>query len=328
MRGSIEVLGPLLVRTGEAKISLPGGCAIGARPVDLHIKALEKLGAKITLEHGYIIARAKRLIGNTIFFDRQTVAGTMNTMMAAVLAEGQTVLKHCAKEPEIPDLANFLTKMGANIQGAGTDTITITGVKKLSGTKYRVIPDRIECGTFMVAAALCGEKIVIKNFRESHVEPVIEKLKETGTHITLENNQVTISKNPEIKPINIITMPHPGFPTDMQAQFTSLLSLANGISTINETIFENRFMHVEELNRMGANIFIDNGRAIINGVQKLSGAITTATDLRASASLIIAALGAQGTSEIHNIYHLDRGYERIEEKLEALGAKIRRINEE
>src|SRR3989338_4205061 len=199
MRGSIEVLGPLLARTGEAKISLPGGCAIGARPVDLHIKALEKLGAEITLEHGYIIARAKRLIGNTIFFDRQTVAGTMNTMMAAVLAEGETVLKHCAKEPEIPDLAECLIQMGANIEGAGTDTITITGVKKLSGTKYRVIPDRIECGTFMVAAALCGEKIAIKNFREAHVEQVIEKLRETGTFMTIANNQVTINKNADIK---------------------------------------------------------------------------------------------------------------------------------
>jgi UDP-N-acetylglucosamine 1-carboxyvinyltransferase len=325
MRASVLVLGPLLARTGEAKVSLPGGCAIGARPTNLHIMGLKKMGAEVTLSDGYIHARAKRLKGATIYFDIPTVTGTENLMMAAVLAEGETVLENAAQEPEIIDLANALISMGADIKGAGSSLITIRGVTGLKPMDYKVIPDRIETGTFLVAGAITGGTLKITETNPDYVDSVMNKLRETGAEITL-GDKTLIVKGPD-RPIakDVKTLPYPGFPTDMQAQFMALMSLADGTSLITENIFENRFMHVAEMRRMGADINVEGSTAKVKGVRHLKGAPVMATDLRASASLVIAALAAQGKTVIDRVYHLDRGYEKIEKKLETLGAKIRRI---
>lgn len=325
MRASVLVLGPLLARTGRAKVSLPGGCAIGARPINLHIMGLEKMGAKITLSEGYIEASAKRLRGATIYFDIPTVTGTENLMMAAALADGTTILENTACEPEVVDLANALISMGADIQGAGTSSIKINGVNTLGPLDYMVIPDRIETATFIAASAITRGDVKIKGGRPEHLEAVINKIKETGVRV-LQKNDKLIVKGPErLSSIDIKTMPHPGFPTDMQAQFMALMAIADGTSLITESIFENRFMHVAELKRMGADIKVEGSTATVKGVKTLTGAPVMATDLRASASLVVAALAAQGTTVIDRVYHLDRGYERIEEKLRMLGAKIRRV---
>jgi len=324
MRASVLVLGPLLARVGHARVSLPGGCAIGARPIDLHLKGLEALGAVITLDHGYVEARADRLRGARICFDFPTVGGTENLMMAAVLAEGTTVLENAAREPEIVDLANALVSMGAKISGAGTANVTIEGVSSLHPMQYRVMPDRIEAGTYMVAAAMTGGDIRILDARLAHMEAFVGKLREAGVEVTEEGEAVRVRRVGPIRSINIKTQPHPGFPTDMQAQFMALMTRGDGTSVISETVFENRFMHVCELQRLGADIVIDGHVATVKGVAGLCGAPVMATDLRASASLIIAALAADNTTEISRIYHLDRGYEKLEEKLKSLGAMIDR----
>jgi len=325
MRASVLVLGPLLARTGRARVSLPGGCAIGARPINLHIKGLEKMGAKITLSEGYIEARAKRLKGAEIYFDIPTVTGTENLMMAAALAEGTTLLENSACEPEVVDLANALISMGADIEGAGSSIIKIRGVSKLKTLNYRVIPDRIETATFIAAAAVTKGNIKIKGCRPAYLEAVTNKMKETGVRITSKNNVLTVRGPEKLLSVDIKTMPYPGFPTDMQAQFMAMMALAQGTSLITESIFENRFMHIAELKRMGADIQVEGATATVKGVKTLTGAPVMATDLRASASLVVAALAAQGTTVIDRVYHLDRGYEKIEEKLIKLGAKIRRI---
>ncbi|HDH04421.1 MAG TPA: UDP-N-acetylglucosamine 1-carboxyvinyltransferase [Nitrospirae bacterium] len=327
MRASVLVLGPLLARAGEAKVSLPGGCAIGARPINLHIIGLEKMGAKITLTEGYIHAKAKRLKGAAVYFDMPTVTGTENLMMAAALADGETLLENAACEPEVVDLADALTSMGANIRGAGTNIIRINGVSNLRPLNYRIIPDRIETGTFLVGAAITGGDVKINNCNPEHAEAIINKLKETGTNITSEGDTLHV-KGPD-KPTaeDIKTMPYPGFPTDMQAQFMALMTLAQGTSLITENIFENRFMHVAEMRRMGADIKVEGSIAKVKGVELLKGAPVMATDLRASASLVVAGLAAQGTTIIDRVYHIDRGYQRIEEKLKVLGARIRRVKE-
>ena len=326
MRASVLVLGPLLARTGEAKVSLPGGCAIGARPTNLHTMGLEKLGAEVTLSDGYIHARAKRMKGATIYFDIPTVTGTENLMMAAVLAEGETVLENAACEPEIIDLANALISMGADIKGAGSSLITIRGVTGLKPMDYKIIPDRIETGTFLVAGAITNGTIKITDTNPDYVDAVINKLRETGAEITLGDKSLIV-RGPD-RPIakDVKTLPYPGFPTDMQAQFMALMTIADGTSLITENIFENRFMHVAEMRRMGADISVEGSTAKVKGVRYLKGAPVMATDLRASASLVVAALAAQGTTVIDRVYHLDRGYEKIEEKLKTLGAKIRRIS--
>ena len=324
MRASVLVLGPLLARVGHARVSLPGGCAIGARPIDLHLKGLEALGAVITLDHGYVEARADRLCGARICFDFPTVGGTENLMMAAVLAEGTTVLENAAREPEIVDLANALVSMGAKISGAGTANVTIEGVSSLHPMQYRVMPDRIEAGTYMVAAAMTGGDIRILDARLAHMEAFVGKLREAGVEVTEEGEAVRVRRVGPIRSINIKTQPHPGFPTDMQAQFMALMTRGDGTSVISETVFENRFMHVCELQRLGADIVIDGHVATVKSVAGLCGAPVMATDLRASASLIIAALAAENTTEISRIYHLDRGYEKLEEKLKSLGAMIDR----
>lgn len=326
MRASVLVLGPLLARYGRAKVSLPGGCAIGARPINLHLMALEKMGAKIRLEEGYVIAKASRLKGASIYFDTVTVTGTENIMMAAVLAKGTTILENAAREPEVTDLANCLISMGARIKGAGDSIIEIEGVSELRPiSNYEVIPDRIETGTFMAIAGACGGDILLKNCRAEHLDAVVMKLKDTGLAFKETKRGVRVI-GPE-RPIaqDVTTIPYPGFPTDMQAQFMALMSIAKGTSVIKETIFENRFMHVAELLRMGADIAIDGGTATIRGVEGLKGAPVMATDLRASASLIVAALCARGESTIHRIYHLDRGYERMDEKLKKIGAEVERV---
>ena len=326
MRSSILVLGPLLARFGEAEVSLPGGCAIGSRPVNLHIKGLQDMGADIDVKNGYIHARAKRLKGARLVMDLVTVTGTENLMMAAVLAEGVTVIENAAREPEVIDLANFLIAMGAKIEGAGTDTITIEGVEKLNGTRYRVLPDRIETGTYLVAAAITGGKVKVKDTNPYLLDSVLEKLREAGAELTIGEDWIELDmKGKRPKPVNIRTAPYPGFPTDMQAQFAALNTIAEGTSTLVETVFENRFMHVQELQRMGADIEVEGNTAIIRGVEKLTAAPIMATDLRASASLIMAGLIAEGETEVQRIYHIDRGYEIIEEKLALLGANIRRI---
>lgn len=326
MRASILVLGPLLARHGYAEVSLPGGCAIGSRPVNLHIHGLELMGAEIIVENGYIKAKAERLKGAKIVFDIITVTGTENLMMAATLADGVTILENAAKEPEVVDLANFLNAMGAKITGIGTDVITIEGVENLHGTTYKVLPDRIETGTFMVAAAVTGGRVKLKDTEPKYLDAVTVKLEEAGAIITTGEDWIEVDmQGKRAKPINIRTAPYPAFPTDMQAQFSILNALANGSSTITETVFENRFMHVQELQRMGANIELQGNTAIINGVEKLTGAPVMATDLRASASLVIAGLVAEGETVVERIYHIDRGYECIEEKLLQLGAKIRRV---
>jgi UDP-N-acetylglucosamine 1-carboxyvinyltransferase len=322
MRASILSLGPLLSRMGKAKISLPGGCAIGARPIDLHLKGLSLMGADIHLEHGYVVAQANKLRGADIFFDIPTVTGTENLMVAAVKADGVTTLHNAAKEPEVTDLANMLKEMGATINGAGTDTITINGVKELHSVNYTIIPDRIEAGTFLIAAAITKGKLKIKGCNKVHVEAIIEKLLETGTEINQEGEDLVVIGQDKIKSANIKTMPFPGFPTDMQAQFMALMSIADGWSIIRESIFENRFMHVSELRRMGADIKIHGDQALVLGKKNLSGAQVMATDLRASASLVLAGLVAKGKTEISRVYHLDRGYQDLDVKLSLLGSKI------
>jgi len=322
MRASILVLGPLLSRLGKAKISLPGGCAIGARPIDIHLKGLHAMGADIALEHGYVVANAKKLHGADIFFDISTVTGTENLMMAAVKAEGTTVLQNAAKEPEVVDLANMLNQMGAQISGSGTDIITITGVKELHPVEYTIIPDRVEAGTFLIAAAMTNGNVRLKGYGEEYIEAVIKKLHDSGIEIEKSGKDIVVRSNGEIKSVDIKTTQYPGFPTDMQAQFMALMCIADGWSMIRETIFENRFMHVSELRRMGADIEINGGQALVRGKRNLFGAQVMATDLRASASLILAGLAAKGRTEISRVYHLDRGYQDIDKKLSLLGSKI------
>jgi UDP-N-acetylglucosamine 1-carboxyvinyltransferase len=326
MRASILVLGPLVARFGEADVSLPGGCAIGARPVNLHVQGLQAMGAHVVVENGFIRARADRLQGAHIVFDTVTVTGTENLMMAAVLADGETVLENAAREPEIIDLANFLQQMGARISGAGTSTIRIDGVESLAGTKYEVLPDRIECGTYLVAAAMTGGRIRLNRAAPENLEAVIVKLQEAGAIIEYGSDWITLDmqgKRPQA--VDIRTSPYPGFPTDMQAQFCAMNAMAAGVGTVTETIFENRFQHVLELQRMGAEIQIEGNMAVCRGVEKLTAAPVMATDLRASAGLILAGLAAEGETLVDRIYHVDRGYERIEEKLHQLGAQIKRV---
>ena len=325
MRASILVLGPLLARLKKARVSLPGGCAIGARPINLHLKGLAQLGAVIELKHGYVEASADHLKGNEIYLDIPTVTGTENLMMAAVLAEGVTVLRNVAREPEVVSLADVLIKMGAKIKGAGTSVIIIEGVSILKPVSVSIIPDRIEAGTFMVSAALTRGDVTILNCEPDHLEAVIHKLKLSGAQVTIEDKSIRVKGSDEIASVDLKTLPYPGFPTDMQAQFMVLMSVAKGFSIISETIFENRFIHVSELKRMGADIKISGNTAMITGVPALSGAPVMATDLRASASLILAGLAAVGTSEISRVYHLDRGYESIEKKFAKLGAVIKRV---
>ena len=325
MRASILVLGPLVARFGEARVSLPGGCAIGSRPVDLHIKGLQAMGAEIHIEHGYIHAQAKRLKGARIFFDLVSVTGTENLMMAATLADGVTVLENAAREPEVVDLAHCLIAMGAKIEGAGSDTISITGVEKLHGASHRVMPDRIESGTFLVAAAAAGGDITLTDARADILENILEKLQEAGVTIQTSDNTIKLKMNKRPKAVNVRTAPFPAFPTDMQAQFMAMNTIAEGSAMVVETIFENRFMHVQELRRLGAQIDVEGNTAIIKGCAQLQGATIMATDLRASACLVIAGLVAQGETIVDRIYHLDRGYEHLEGKLSALGAQIRRL---
>ena len=326
MRASILVLGPLLSRMKKAKVSLPGGCAIGARPIDLHLSGLALLGADIHLEHGYVEAECKQMKGAEIYFDVPTVTGTENLMMAAILAKGTTVLRNAAREPEIIALADMLNLMGAKISGIGTSVITINGVKKLKPVTVSIIPDRIEAGTLMVAAALTKGDVRINNCDPNHLKSVIHKLEKTGATVEVFDDAVRVKGNRVISSIDIKTMPYPGFPTDMQAQFMVLMSVANGFSVIAENIFENRFIHVSELCRMGADITISGNHAMIKGIPKLSGAPVMATDLRASASLILAGLVATGTTVVSRVYHLDRGYESLEKKLASLGASIKRVS--
>ncbi len=326
MRSSILVLGPLLAKYGKADVSLPGGCAIGSRPVNIHLQGLQSMGADIQVEGGYIRATAKRLKGVHLTMDIVTVTGTENLMMAATLAEGKTVLENAAREPEVSDLANCLISMGANIKGAGTDRIEIEGVETLSGTNYKIMPDRIETGTYLVAAAMTGGKIKLKNTRAELLDAVLAKLTEAGASIDTDENSISLDmKGQRPRAVDIHTVPFPGFPTDMQAQFTAMNCIATGNGTITESVFENRFMHVQELQRMGANLKLEGNTAISAGVDYLTGAQVMATDLRASASLVLAGLVAEGDTVVDRIYHIDRGYETIEEKLTQLGAHIRRV---
>jgi UDP-N-acetylglucosamine 1-carboxyvinyltransferase len=328
MRASVLVLGPLLARWGEATVSMPGGCAIGSRPVNLHLAGLTKLGAEVSIEHGYIRATAKRLKGARIYCDTTTVTGTENLMMAASLAQGPTVIENAAKEPEIVDLANFLVKRGARISGAGTDVITIEGVRELRGSDHEVIPDRIEAGTLLVAGAITKGSVTVNRCRPDHLEALLIKLREAGATIHIEKERVRLSVEKRLNSVDIRTLPFPGFPTDMQAQMVALMTVSEGTSVITETVFESRFMHVEELWRMGADIKVEGNRAVVTGPTRLAGAPVMASDLRASAGLILAGLAAEGVTEVLRVYHLDRGYERIEEKLRGLGAKIERKKEE
>lgn len=329
MRASILVLGPLLARFGEARVSLPGGCAIGSRPVDLHIKGLQAMGAQIGIEHGYIVARAERLKGARIFMDLVSVTGTENLMMAATLAEGETVIENAAREPEVVDLAQCLTSMGARISGAGTDVIRIRGVERLTGARHRIMPDRIETGTYLCAAAATGGEIRLLDTSASYLDAVIDKLMDAGCDIVTEKSPsheaIRLRAPKKLEAVSVRTAPYPAFPTDMQAQFMAINAIARGTAVIRETIFENRFMHAVELQRLGARIKIDGNQAVVEGVERLTGAAVMATDLRASASLVIAGLVAEGETLIDRIYHLDRGYEAIEEKLSRLGARIRRV---
>ena len=327
MRASTLVLGPLVARCGRARVSLPGGCAIGARPIDLHIKGLERLGAKITQDHGYVEAAADRLRGAEIVFDKITVTGTEDLLMAATLADGETVMQNCAREPEVADLADLLNKMGAHIQGAGTSTIRIKGVSKLRGTKHRIIPDRIEAGTFITAAALTGGDVKITNCDPVHLTAVLQKLQEAGVKTAHTADSIRVMGDNPLIAADVNTEEYPGFPTDMQAQYMVVATQAEGTSIVTENIFENRFMHALELSRMGANIRIEGRRAIVRGKTPLSAAAVLASDLRASASLVLAALVADGETIIDRVYHIDRGYEHIEEKLKGIGAEIRRIGE-
>ncbi|MBU5590325.1 UDP-N-acetylglucosamine 1-carboxyvinyltransferase [Clostridium sp. MSJ-4] len=326
MRASFLIMGPMLSRFGRVKLSLPGGCNIGSRPIDLHLKGFSALGAQIDLGHGYVEGRANRLIGNKIYLDFPSVGATENIMMAAVLAKGETVIENSAEEPEIEDLATYLNSMGACIEGAGTGTIKIKGVEELKGVRHRPIYDRIEAGTYMTAAAITKSQIKINGINEEHMKPILAKLSECGVNMEIKNESVIIYGEGDIKAVDIKTMPYPGFPTDMQAQMMALLAIAKGTSIITETVFENRFMHAPELKRMGANVKIDGRSAVIEGVKKLTGAEVKATDLRAGAALIICALAAEGCTSISDVYHIDRGYVDIENKLKALGANIERIN--
>ncbi|HOP18074.1 MAG TPA: UDP-N-acetylglucosamine 1-carboxyvinyltransferase [Gammaproteobacteria bacterium] len=326
MRASILVLGPLLARCGQADVSLPGGCAIGSRPVDLHIEGLRAMGAEITVEGGYIKARASRLKGVRLVLDLVTVTGTENLMMAATLAEGVTLLENAAREPEVVDLANCLNAMGARISGAGTTTITIEGVKSLHGAHYEVLPDRIETGTFLVAGAISGGKVRVRDTDPTQLDAVLKKLREAGAELEVGDDYIILDMHGRRpRAVNVHTAPYPAFPTDMQAQFTALNTVAEGVGTITETVFENRFMHVQELQRMGANIKLEGNTAICTGVPRLTGAPVMATDLRASASLVLAGLVADGETVVDRIYHVDRGYQNIEDKFAGLGAQIRRV---
>lgn len=325
MRASILVLGPLVARCGEARVSLPGGCAIGARPVDQHIKGLQAMGAEVAVEHGYVHARVPRLKGARLFTDMVTVTGTENLMMAACLADGETVIENAAREPEIVDLANCLVAMGARISGAGTDVIRIRGVERLHGATHRIMPDRIETGTYLCAAAVTGGEVRLTGTSSAYLDAVVDKLMDAGCDIASERDSIRIKAPQRLNAVSLRTAPYPAFPTDMQAQFMALNCVANGVAMIRETIFENRFMHAVELQRLGADIRIDGNTAVVQGVARLQGASVMATDLRASASLVIAGLVAEGETVIERIYHLDRGYERLEEKLAALGASVRRL---
>jgi len=332
MRASVLVLGPLVARFGHARVSLPGGCAIGARPINLHLKGLEKLGAAITMEHGYVDARADGLRGNAFYFDTVSVTGTENLMMAAVLAQGETVLENAACEPEVGDLAGLLNAMGAHIEGAGTATIRIQGVAKLHGAEHTIVSDRIEAGTFLVAAAITGGNLFLDNTDPSHLAAVIAKLTEVGVKVDRptdqrEGRRLEVKLSEPLHAADVITQEYPGFPTDMQAQYMALMTQAEGSSVITETIFENRFLHALELVRMGADITVDGRRAVVRGKTKLGGASVQASDLRASASLVLAGLAAEGETLIDRVYHIDRGYEHIEERLTQVGARIRRISE-
>jgi len=327
MRSSTLVLGPLVARCGHARVSLPGGCAIGSRPIDLHIKGLEQLGAKIVQEHGYVTASADRLKGAEIVFDKITVTGTEDLLMAATLADGETIFQNCAREPEVADLADLLNKMGAKIEGAGTSTIRVKGVAKLKGAKHRIIPDRIEAGTFIIAAAMTGGDLNIAGCDPSHLDALLSKLHEVGVKTKISADSVRVMGDNPFKSADMSTEEHPGFPTDCQAQFMALATQAEGTSIITENIFENRFMHAQELVRMGANIKIEGRRAVVRGKTPLSAAAVLASDLRASASLVLAALVADGETIIDRVYHIDRGYENIEEKLKGVGAQIKRIGE-
>ncbi|HWS11261.1 MAG TPA: UDP-N-acetylglucosamine 1-carboxyvinyltransferase [Rhodocyclaceae bacterium] len=325
MRASVLVLGPLVARAGEARVSLPGGCAIGARPVDQHIKGLQAMGAQIRVEGGYVLAQAARLKGARLFTDMVTVTGTENLMMAAVLAEGETVIENAAREPEVVDLANCLVAMGARISGAGSDVIRIQGVERLHGCAHRVMPDRIETGTYLCAAAVTGGEVRLTGTSSSYLDAVIDKLMDAGCEIDIERDAIRLSAPPKLRAVNIRTAPYPAFPTDMQAQFMALNAVAEGTAMIRETIFENRFMHAVELARLGADIRIDGNTAVVQGVARLDGATVMATDLRASAGLVIAGLVADGRTVVDRIYHLDRGYEGLDGKLSALGARVSRI---
>ncbi len=322
MRASFLVMGPLLARCKNAKVYMPGGCAIGTRPIDLHLKGFKYLGSEIKSENGYVNAKTEKLVGNDIYLDFPSVGATENIIMAATLAEGETILENAAEEPEIVDLANFINSMGGNIVGAGTKTIRIKGVKKLHKTEHTVIPDRIEAGTYMVAAAATGGDVTIENVVSSHLQPIIAKLRETGARVEEYDDKLRVISNGKIKPVDIKTLPYPGFPTDMQAQFMTMLSISEGTSIIHETIFENRFMHANELSRMGVDVKIEGSSAILKGSSKLSGAKVKATDLRAGAALIIAGLIADGETEITEVYHIKRGYANIIEKLQGIGANI------
>lgn len=326
MRASFLVMGPLLTRMGKTKNSMPGGCAIGTRPIDLHLKGFKALGATIDIDHGNIGAYTEKLIGDKIYLDFPSVGATENIMMAATMAEGETIIDNAAMEPEIVDLSNFLNKLGADIKGAGTSTIRIKGVKKLGGARHSIIPDRIEAGTFMVAAAITGGDVVIENVINSHVKPIIAKLKEAGCKVEEGIDSIRVIGTNDLKAIDIKTLPYPGFPTDMQAQFMALMTILKGTSVVIETVFENRFMHVDELKKMGADIKIEDRSAIINGIKQLKGAVVKASDLRAGAALVLAGLIADGVTEIENVYHIDRGYDGIEAKFTGLGAVIYRKN--
>ncbi|MGZ3579782.1 MAG: UDP-N-acetylglucosamine 1-carboxyvinyltransferase [Syntrophales bacterium] len=326
MRASVLVLGPLVARMGVARVSLPGGCAIGARPVNLHIKALQELGAEVELKDGYVEAKARRLKGATIYFDIPTVTGTENIMMAACLADGTTLLKNSAREPEVVNLADVLNGMGAKVTGAGTDIIRIDGVEKMHPAEAAVIPDRIEAGTFMIAVGMAGGDVRIMGCEPVHVEALSMKLRDAGMEITPFEGSIRVVSKKKIKSVDITTLPYPGFPTDLQAQMMALMSVANGLSVITETVFENRFMHVSELMRMGADILIHGNSAMVKGIPKLKGAPVMATDLRASASLILAGLAAEGKTELSRVYHIDRGYQEIEKKFSAIGANIKRVS--
>jgi UDP-N-acetylglucosamine 1-carboxyvinyltransferase len=327
MRASFLVMGPILARFGRIRISLPGGCNIGTRPINLHLKGLAALGADIVMGHGYVEAVCKRLKGNRVYLDFPSVGATENIMMSAVLAEGETIVEHCAKEPEIVDLAVFLNSMGARISGAGTDTIRIEGVKELRGTKHSIVPDRVEAGTYMIAGAMTSGDVTVENIIPQHVRPVTAKLQEAGVEVIEGHDSVRVIAKQRPRSVDIMTLPYPGFPTDMQSQFMSLMSIASGTSIINETVFENRYMHAAELKRMGANIKIDGNIAVVEGVPILTGAKVKATDLRAGAALVLSGIAAEGRTEIYDIHHIDRGYVDIVGKMKGLGVRIERVSE-